>query len=759
MPTLNINGKRVKVDDSFLQLTPEEQQSQVEGIVAQMASGQTRSAPLPGSREYADWAAAEVRAGRKVPQVSVMPPEYEADRSIPSKIAAATSAAVNAVPIAGPTLLKGLEGARAAVWGMTPEQVAEETKRVEAANPTASTLGSVVGTVAPYVAAAGLPVAATILGVDVAAPLAINMIAGAASQKGIGYLDALVRGDTPEEAEAASDTAGLYGLAGPVVGKAVGKTAEVVGNKVVNPVVKTVRGWVNPEDAAQKIISKTAAADIKAGQVMTPAEMAAAQADGAPLINADMFGPTTRALARTSANTSPEAQGLLSETVQDRFLTQNQRAADWVTRNTGAPTDAYAVQQTITNAAKGVNNAAYKIAYSQPAAEAIWTPEIEQLMQSENFRGAIKAAVKTSNEEAALQGSKPLRDPFVTDPKTKSMRLRMMSDEAQVNLKKALASGDENSIRAARDILKDALANDAPVALPSLEFWDHVQRALRRKAAQIGKSGELDFDAGQVLRARAALNNVLDTTVPEFAQARGGAARWFNAEDALEAGQKFVSTKVNDMAEARAAFNKFTPTEKKLFASGFASSLLGKIGQTGDNVNVINKIFASPQARAQVEMAMGPKAAAELESFLRVENIMQMTKTAVQGGSNTTAQMQAMKQFLGQTAGSAGTGYGAGVLVGGIDPRNWDPKAWTVAGVFGLGKRGAAALGKKVDQRVMQEVARLLTSSDPQLIQQAIKNASRSAASADALRAIENGINLAVHGAGAAAVAPPQTVH
>lgn len=34
MPTLNINGKRIKVDDSFLKLSPEQQNAAVEEIAS-----------------------------------------------------------------------------------------------------------------------------------------------------------------------------------------------------------------------------------------------------------------------------------------------------------------------------------------------------------------------------------------------------------------------------------------------------------------------------------------------------------------------------------------------------------------------------------------------------------------------------------------------------------------------------------------------------------------------------------------------------
>jgi hypothetical protein len=111
MATLNIGGKRVKVSDDFLSLSPEEQQRTANEIAAQIGAAPA-AAPMapsladsvdppagakPGSREYADWAAARARAGKALPQVSPAPPE-DATRGPLEKIAAFTASA--AVPAA-----------------------------------------------------------------------------------------------------------------------------------------------------------------------------------------------------------------------------------------------------------------------------------------------------------------------------------------------------------------------------------------------------------------------------------------------------------------------------------------------------------------------------------------------------------------------------------------------------------------------------------------------------------------------------------
>src|SRR5690606_32337066 len=121
-------------------------------------------------------------------------------------------------------------------------------------------------------------------------------------------------------------------------------------------------------------------------------------------------------------------------------------------------------------------------------------------------------------------------------------------------------------------------------------------------------------------------------------------------------------------------------TERKLFASGFATALIDRIGEIGENRNLfIDRIFTSPQAKTQVELALGPQAAKELEAFLRVENAMNLTKQALQGGSNTVQQLAAMGALGGITGGITGSGS--------LNPLTWNPASMgTGAGLMMIGR-------------------------------------------------------------------------
>lgn len=174
----------------------------------------------PGSREYADWAAQAARAGQALPQVS---DPYAGQHGLVDQIAAGTSAALNSVPIAGPTLLSGAEALRGSIGGgrgMTPDQISAETKSNEAANPIAATTGAVTGTVLPFVAGGAIPGVSRLLGMG--GGLLSRVGFGAVSGAGINAADTYARGGDQQDMTNSAMVGGAFGGALPVIGKGIG---------------------------------------------------------------------------------------------------------------------------------------------------------------------------------------------------------------------------------------------------------------------------------------------------------------------------------------------------------------------------------------------------------------------------------------------------------------------------------------------------------------------------------------------------------
>lgn len=642
-------------------------------------------------------------------------PPQPAPQSVGDQLSAGFTSGIQQLPFVGPSLLSALENYKADVQNSffgakdspffdktyTPQtgaDIAASDQRQANANPVASTVGSVAGNVLPFVAGGEIPAVAKVLGMDAAMPLLARTLFSGGSQAAITAGDELLRGADPRQAAMDALVSGGIGLVAPGAGDLIGHLMGVGAGKVA-------KAWdtlTNPERAAQKITSGAVAQDIKTGQpVMSAADEASAAANGQPVINADRYGNYTRNLARTAANADPAAEQALKGIVEDRFTTQNARAVDFLKSITGNVDDV-ALRDMIQSAASKSNDAAYRFAESQPAAKFVWSPELAQLFQSPSFRKAVQDATKTAAEDAAVGGRKGIQNPFQFD-----------------------ANGAPSWRQIARP---DGTVG--PIA-PNLQFWDIVQRNLRQDAQQLASREGMKMSAGQTKAVRDKLLEILDAKVPAFKAARTGAAAAFGAEDALDAGRKFVGQKMA-INEARKAIAKFTPAEKKAFATGFASELIDKINSVSDRVNVINQVFGSPAARAQVELALGKGGADRLEQFVRIEDIMQMTKQAVSGNSSTAKQLIA----------SGLIGGGLGGAISGWDPREMASGAFLLA----AGRAGMRAVGKAADQKVMQKVAEMLTSSDPRIITRATQMAAQSPAMKAALQAIERGMHALVKG-------------
>jgi hypothetical protein len=634
-------------------------------------------------------------AGERVSAEQVAAPQGD----LGDVIGAGFSSAVNAIPIVGPSVLGGLEELKARVHGVPVETIRAEEVGIREQNPVASTVGTVTGAVAPYLIGGAIPIAAR--GLGMVGSLGARTLASATSGAAISGADTLARGGDWQDAGQSALLGGGIGALAPGVGDFIGNLLGIGGRKIAG----AVDGMINPDRAAERVVRGTVAQDLRSTPAMSQAEEAAAALNQQPVINADRFGQGTRSLARTAANSDPSADAALRETTEQRFLTQAPRAVDFVRRITGGATDDIALQEGIANAARTSNHAAYSKAYAAPGAQMVWTPEIRQLFQSPEFIDAIRSATRTGANDAAISGNQAVQNPFTFDAKG-NIALRKQADGS--------------------------------TAVPNLEFWDIVQRGLRASSEKAAKGGD-KLLSSQIKQMRNQLLGGLDSAVPEFAGARKGAAAAFGAEDAIEAGRNFV-TQRKAIPEARRAWAQFTPAERKAFGTGFASELIDKINAAGDRVNVINQVFGSPASRQQVELALGKSAAQELEQFVRIEDIMQMTKHAVQGNSSTAKQLIA--------AGLVGGGLGG--AMGGWQPGN----IATGAFLFTIGRAGARAIGKQVDQRVMRRVADMLTSEDISKIAKTIPSGSRSGAYSDAVRAIQTGLSSAIRAGGMASARP-----
>lgn len=170
----------------------------------------------PGSREYADWAIQQAMQGKELPQVSPKPPEFGNDTSPMGQILAGYTSAVNAIPVAGPSLMGGLNQAKGAMYGVPAEQIASENAGREAGNPIASTTGAVAGTLLPLMALGGTSLGGRLLGQSGSYGQQVGM--SALSGGALSGADTLARGGSMGDAAINAGLGAGVGAALPAVG-------------------------------------------------------------------------------------------------------------------------------------------------------------------------------------------------------------------------------------------------------------------------------------------------------------------------------------------------------------------------------------------------------------------------------------------------------------------------------------------------------------------------------------------------------------
>lgn len=690
MPVINIEGKRVRVGDEFLSMTPDQQADAVDeiaqsiGVQAPLAAAPSDERPAGKHLSYEEGLAELAK---------------EEQDSLSGKTGAFLTGAVGDLPIVGPGLLgltqRGAAGIASAIDGESYEanlkQGQSATEAAQAENPNSRLAGTVTGNVGAMAGLGATGVGARMLGMT--GPSLLGRAGMSAASSGlISGADTAVRGGDAEEAVGSAAIGGTIGGAIPLVGAGLRATLNA-GARQIAPTINALR---NPEGEASRRLGMALTRDATANpqSVMGAADEAVAAQNHIPVINADRGGETTRALARSVANQSPEARAVIENTASDRFGAQSQRATNFIRRLTGGNADDLGYQEAIRATARRANGPAYRAAYDAPAAQQVFTPRIQQLMQSPSFRRAVDRVPTKSADRGAVSGQRAIPNPFQTNSRGDYV-LRRAADGTQVS--------------------------------PSLEFWDHVQRNLRTFGDKAARAGD-NTTASELTALRTALNGELDTAVPAFGTARAGAAAFFGADDAVDAGRLFA-TQPKSVPEARRAFARFSPQERQAFATGYASELIDRIRSSGDRTNVINSVFGNQSARESMALVFGPQRANQIEAYVRVENLVDRLRGAM--GNSTTA-----RQLV-----ELGIGAGGGYAASGGDWRG-------LVGGAALA-RGGRYISQRADAQVMERIAQLLTSNNPASLQLAVQQAARNPAYMRALDQLGNALAAPARSAGA----------
>jgi hypothetical protein len=555
-------------------------------------------------------------------------------------------------------------------------EIRERQKQAQEERPFAYGAGNLGGAVA---ATAALPIGKVAQGASLAermyqgakAGAVLGGVAGAGEGEGAG--DTLVRGVL------GTGTGAVGGAVAAPIASGLEKLGGVVYNAAIRPGWNIIQGLRNPDAEAARRIWTAVERDSQAGRAgLSPTEYVSLQRSGEPVAVADVGGAATQDLARSAANTSPEAHAALREMTDARYQTQNIRAAG-VARNLSGGANATKTRAQLIEDYDRERVPAYIRAY-QDGDRPLWDEGFEQIAQAPAVQDAIRKATITGANDAARLGFTPVRNPFAMDQATGRMVPRV----------------DDKGNR----------------ILPNLQFWDSVKKNLD----QVGDRQAQDFS--RVLRDR------LDELVPSYKDARGVASKFFDARDALEAGEKAVLWK-GDPQIVRQQVAKMSANEQTLFREGYASALAQKMENLSDRTNVTNQIFQTPQARKMIDAVYGRGGSDRIEAFIRRENIMDAARKAL--GNSTTARQLIM-------AGMAGGAFGASqgddlwsVLKGGAEG---------AAGFAGARMYGGKVIGM-IDQRTARRVGEMLASDNLDVLNKGLKVVANSRLRMDALRNLD----------------------
>jgi hypothetical protein len=546
------------------------------------------------------------------------------------------------------------------------ERQRAETKRFEQQQPGASIGGQVTGAVA-------LPIGFAAR----AATLPARAWAAAKTGAATGALTGLGEGEggLTEVREGATLPDRIKGMlfGGAVGGAAGGLGAPVLegtiaaGRYLAGKPVELIRSAIAPGAQAERAVGRAyqqaVAADPAAARRLDLAELG----PGSPAVVLDVLGQPGRNLARSAANLSGQAADVIEQTLEPRAAAQSSRFTDWFRQSMNYP-DAFSAQEAIEQTAKSINAPAYQRAFTE-GARGIWDNELVGLSQAPALQDAIKGAIRQAQNKSA-------------------------PDVAQA--------------------VGAAARWYTPDNKPTLEFWDLVKKQLDQDINVAQRAGRR-ADVAELSNIKTTMLNKLDTEVPAYRVARQGAAESFGAENALEAGGKFVNQ--NSTPQTRAAIAKMSEAERALFKDGFASRMIETIERIPDRSDVTRRIWGNPAKREQIELVLGKDRANELEAMTRAESIMQLARLATRGQSTTI--QQAAGFGLAGAAGAYATGY--------------DPSSGFVTALLPFARH-------KLDARVANKVAEMLMSPDPKIVDRGIKMIAGDARFMSVLRETDNAL-------------------
>ena len=502
MTTLDINGQHVNVEDSFLALSPDEQQTAVNHIAASLA---------PPAPDIGDGRASGVAAFRGIPVLGAY-----ADKG---------AAALNAA--AQPFTETGLSNAPSFSERMAENEktIGAGTNEFERTHPIGTTVGKMAiggAALAPLIAAAPELMGAS-------GTMAARMGLGGLTNAAIGGADSGLRG---------------HGIAGgAIVGGALGAAAPLA-ESLVSPFASRIKAMVNPEGYAESQVVRALGESGKSAGNITSAVRNAA-AEGQPQFTvADAMGLPGQRMLSTVARDTGEGRTAVADALNSRQSGQGGRIVDSLEQGFGSRMTPAALEDAMT-ASRGANADAEYGAVRNDAGPVNVTPVLDHI---DSILGPAQDQ-QLANVGSALQGFRGRISRINPDDFQGAQRIR--GDLADT-IQSAVRSGANNKARLLGGVqrqLDSALENASSGFKQANSNFSQATRDIGAigqgsQAFSRGRTGDIlgDFNSLQPRGQQAFRTGFVD---PAIAKVTGAA-------DGVNKARPFLNDRFRELADATA---------------------------------------------------------------------------------------------------------------------------------------------------------------------------------------------------------------
>lgn len=333
--------------------------------------------PKPGSREYADWAAQQARAGNALPQVSPTPPEWKDPLSsdMGAKAQAIGSAWLNDIPIAGPSILDLAQKGKAALYGVPLETVQRDTQRAMDANPVEAKTAGVLSSVASLAPLAATSIGGKLLGATGSLPsqMGFGLVSGGA----ISGADTAARGGNAQDITNSALVGGGAGFALPLVARGAGALWNAATGRGVSAEAKQIGQALKDDEIAPSAI---------------PQMLNDLGPDAMPMD----LGPNMQQLGGGLASTPGVAQKTLRDAIKTRSKGDVARVADDVAQTVGNAPDIDQLVADIISTRKAAADPIYQQVRPQPLKP---TKDLEFVFETPMGKAALRDAINIARND------------------------------------------------------------------------------------------------------------------------------------------------------------------------------------------------------------------------------------------------------------------------------------------------------------------------------------------------------------------------